>query len=330
MTTEIIVAPPATGKTSKCIQRIQSMRSNHPLSQIWVIVPDRLQAAAFRRRLADSGGSIGTFVGTFGDLYRFVLEREGTYVPVASSPLLHRLVQETVDRSVDQNELKHYAPLQLFPGFILALRESFAELKRSMIYPEQFLDFTQSGTPAQKDLAVLYAHYQSRLQELNWADTEGISWLAVAALDRQPTIASSIKLLIVDGFDSFNGLPENWRNGFDTGHFKLEKLPKVEDNVELIVGLFEKSLPVFLKEFNKKISFIHIDCDLYSSTKTIFDLISNNVQKGTVIVFDEFFNYPGWEFGEALAFFEFIKKNNTKFVYLGYSKNDEQLAIKII
>jgi len=132
------------------------------------------------------------------------------------------------------------------------------------------------------------------------------------------------------GFDSFNGLPENWRNGFDTGHFKLEKLPKVENNVELIVGLFEKSLPVFLKEFNKKISFIHIDCDLYSSTKTIFDLISNNVQKGTVIVFDEFFNYPGWEFGEALAFFEFIKKNNTKFVYLGYSKNDEQLAIKII
>ena len=205
MTTEIIVSPPATGKTTSCIQRIQTIRGIHPLAQIWVIVPDRLQAAAFRRRLADSGGAMGTFVGTFGDLYRSILENSEVYVPVASSPLLHWLVQETVDRSIDQGELSHFMPLQAFPGFIMALRESFAELKRSLIYPEQFLEFTRSGSPAQRDLAILYGRYQTRLQELNWADAEGISWLAVAALERQPEAASPIQLLIVDGFDSFNG-----------------------------------------------------------------------------------------------------------------------------
>jgi len=205
MTTELIVAPPVTGKTSACIQRIQAMRTDRPLAHIWVVVPDRLQAAAFRRRLAGSGGALGTYVGTFGDLYRSILERSGTYVPVASSPLLHRLVQETVDRAVEQGDLSHFAPLQLLPGFILALRESFAELKRSLVYPEQFLDFSRSGSAAQKDLAVLYSLYQARLRELNWADPEGISWLAVAALERQSAAAASIHFLVVDGFDSFNG-----------------------------------------------------------------------------------------------------------------------------
>lgn len=205
MTTELIIAPPVTGKTTACIQRIRAMQTDSPLARIWVVVPDRLQAAAFRRRLAGSGGALGTYVGTFGDLYRSILERSGTYVPVASSPLLHRLVQETVDRAVAQGDLSHFAPLQLLPGFILALRESFAELKRSLVYPEKFSDFSRSGSAAQKDLAVLYSRYQARLRELNWADPEGISWLAVAALEHQSSATDSIHLLVVDGFDSFNG-----------------------------------------------------------------------------------------------------------------------------
>jgi hypothetical protein len=91
------------------------------------------------------------------------------------------------------------------PGFIQALNESFAELKRSLVYPKHFLEFSQGGPPAQKDLAVLYARCQARLQELNWADTEGIGWLAAAALERQPGAASVVQFLVVDGFDSFTG-----------------------------------------------------------------------------------------------------------------------------
>jgi len=43
-------------------------------------------------------------------------------------------------------------------------------------------------------------------------------------------------------------------------------------------------------------TFIHIDCDLYSST--IFDLWGNKIVEGTILVFDEYFNYPGWLHGE--------------------------------
>lgn len=135
---------------------------------------------------------------------------------------------------------------------------------------------------------------------------------------------------VVYGFDSFEGLPEDWRDQFEKGTFKLDKLPKVKKNVKLIKGWFENTLPHFIERYPEKCAFIHIDCDLYSSTKTIFDLLKNKIKKDTIIVFDEFFNYPGWKEGEYKSFIEFIEDNNIKFKYIGYCRYDEQVAVKII
>src|SRR5581483_7758777 len=55
-----------------------------------------------------------------------------------------------------------------------------------------------------KELAAIYAAYQSALQRIGWADTEGLAWLAVQALEQDDKLASDWRLLIADGFDSFN------------------------------------------------------------------------------------------------------------------------------
>ncbi len=141
-------------------------------------------------------------------------------------------------------------------------------------------------------------------------------------------IASNTDQLVY-GFDSFEGLPEDWRDQFEKGTFKVDKLPNVKKNVKLIKGLFENTLPPFIEENPKKCAFIHIDCDLYSSTKTIFNLLKNKITTDTVIVFDEFFNYPGWKDGEYKSFIEFIENNNIKFEYIGYCRYDEQVAVII-
>ena len=77
------------------------------------------------------------------------------------------------------------------------------------------------------------------------------------------------------------------------------------------------------------IKLMHIDSDLYSSAKTIFNYTKERIQKGTIIIFDEFFNYPGWENGEFLAFKEFIDETKIGFKYLAYNRNAEQLAVVI-
>jgi hypothetical protein len=145
-------------------------------------------------------------------------------------------------------------------------------------------------------------------------------------------IAAKLPQTVVDGFDSFEGLPEFWRDGYDRGHFASE-LPKVLPNVRLHKGWFHESLPRFFNEDGVRatipLAYLHVDCDLYSSTVTIFEHLSKNIQIGTVIVFDEYLNYPGWQQGEFLAFQEFVKKRRLNYRYLTYNHLHEQVAVKI-
>ena len=132
------------------------------------------------------------------------------------------------------------------------------------------------------------------------------------------------------GFDCFDGLPEDWRFGFEKGTFKT-KMPKVKDNVRLIKGLFSDSLPKFLDDNYGKISFIHIDCDLYSSAQDVFDCLDvSDINDGCLVLFDEFFNYHDWENGEYKAFIEFIEGNDLDFEYVAFNSRGEQVLIRLI
>lgn len=143
---------------------------------------------------------------------------------------------------------------------------------------------------------------------------------------------------VIYGFDSFCGLPEPWdgRNDFDIpkGTFRFKnptQLPLVLHNVRLVVGLFQDTLPRFREEIlgTKPISFLHIDCDIYSSTKTILDEFHNNIVEGTIILFDELYNYPGFQDHEFKAFQEFLASHNKVAEYLAFNTNWEQVAVRI-
>ena len=133
----------------------------------------------------------------------------------------------------------------------------------------------------------------------------------------------------VYGFDSFQGLPEDWGQYMSKGSFQQSALPEVRENVELVVGLFADTLPRFLQQQLEGASFLHIDCDLYSSTKTVLDAFRDRIGNGTVLVFDEYYNYPGWTRGEHLAFCEFISAHKRGWEYLGRT-NSQQLAVRIL
>lgn len=123
----------------------------------------------------------------------------------------------------------------------------------------------------------------------------------------------------VYGFDSFEGLPEDWDGVCKKERFEVSNLPNVNHNVTLIKGWFDKTLETFLSSNpNIDIDLIHIDCDLYSSTKQVFDILLkyNKLKKGVVIVFDELINYNKFYEGEIKALYEIVKNNNIKFEYL--------------
>lgn len=132
------------------------------------------------------------------------------------------------------------------------------------------------------------------------------------------------------GFDTFEGLSESF-SIWKRGRFDIKgKLPKVNKNVSLIKGYFNETLPKFLEEYKEKAAFIHIDCDLYSSTKTIFENIYDRIVPNTVIQFDEYYNYPGWRNHEFKAFQEFCKKYSVEYEYIGICHMQVAVVIKSI
>lgn len=135
------------------------------------------------------------------------------------------------------------------------------------------------------------------------------------------------------GFDSFEGLPEKWRDGYDTGFFTTGgRLPSVPKNVTLIKGWFDATIPEWkLQNPFGHIDILHIDCDLYSSTKTIFDNLKDMISTNTIIVFDELINYPTFENHEIKALYEFLEQTtyNVEVTHAG-GYNGEKVAIKLI
>ena len=134
----------------------------------------------------------------------------------------------------------------------------------------------------------------------------------------------------VHGFDSFSGLPEFWRKGFDAGTFALDALPPVPPNVTLHPGWFDRTLPAFLDAHPGPIAFLHIDCDLYSSTQTILAQLGGRLRPGTVIAFDEYLNYPGWQQHEHKAFSEFTASTHRAHEWIGLVPSYEQAGLRIL
>jgi predicted O-methyltransferase YrrM len=162
---------------------------------------------------------------------------------------------------------------------------------------------------------------------LSLAPAEGMALeFGVAAGRTLAVIAAARGQKQVYGFDSFQGLPEDWRTNIPAGTFKTDALPEIP-GAELIVGLFEDTLPDFLTSHNGPVAFVHLDADLYSSTKTVLRHVGPRLAPGSVIVFDEYFNYPGWEQHEHRAWQEFVAQSGIEFRYLAYTADNEQLAL---
>jgi hypothetical protein len=132
------------------------------------------------------------------------------------------------------------------------------------------------------------------------------------------------------GFDSFEGLKEDWLTHvfLPKGSLSLnKKRPKVLENVHLIAGYIQETLEKFLNENKKKqIIFAHMDMDTYESTKFALIKIKPFLKKGSIILFDELYGYPNWEKEEYKAFEEVFNKDEFKYVAFCES----EVAIEIL
>jgi hypothetical protein len=95
------------------------------------------------------------------------------------------------------------------------------------------------------------------------------------------------------GFDSFEGLPVDWKGGEwgSKGSFDMAgQVPDIGDErVSFQKGWFDETVPAFTRTFrSKRRLVVHLDADLYLSTILPLVHLGPFMKPGTMLIFDEF------------------------------------------
>jgi hypothetical protein len=116
------------------------------------------------------------------------------------------------------------------------------------------------------------------------------------------------------GFDSFEGLPENWSKDYPKGYFSRNgRIPEIDDRrVSFVKGWFHETVPKYALPDHETL-IINIDSDLYSSAVCVLHALRNAILPGTYIYFDEF----DVRRDELRAFDEFIAETGMGFRCVG-------------
>ncbi len=113
-------------------------------------------------------------------------------------------------------------------------------------------------------------------------------------------------------FDSFEGLPAPSAEDFAPGHPELDKLkmgyfksekkvldevlnllsPSESKRVHVVEGWFEDTVPEIKKSVSS-IALLHLDADLYRSTKYSLEQFYGQVSPGGFVVINDYKNWPG-------------------------------------
>lgn len=144
------------------------------------------------------------------------------------------------------------------------------------------------------------------------------------------TLAKRGDKRLVHGFDSFEGLEEDWSGEALGKDFFNQKgrLPPVRPSVRLHKGWVQDTLGPFYAEQGGKppLALIHIDTDTYTPARHILEISSPLLTSGTVIVFDELIGYPNWQNHEFKALQETLDRSRYRFIAF----TSRQAAIRIV
>ena len=147
-------------------------------------------------------------------------------------------------------------------------------------------------------------------------------------------LISSMTEDAVDGFDTFEGIPEQWGDEPAGSYTANKEIPeRVPDNVRFHVGLFSDTLPGYVASLpppeQLPVRMLNIDCDLYQGTVEILHYLSDRIGPGSVIIFDEYLMTPTWVDDEYKAFQEACDKFGWEYEYLGFSLFSKQVSVRI-
>ncbi|MBM3498702.1 MAG: hypothetical protein FJX74_08505 [Armatimonadetes bacterium] len=206
----VLCGPSGSGKTTAALERYAARVREGGEDTGLLVLPTARAVREARERLVNEGRAPGLLdprIFTFPQLAQLILNANHECATAIGAGARRLLLGQIIADLAARDGLTELAAVSRLPGFVVALGELIADLKRAAVRPEQFAAaLSEAGLerPAHRELAALYAAYQGRLTELGSYDEEGLFWLArdvLRAGRRRPL--ERIGEMIVDGFTDF-------------------------------------------------------------------------------------------------------------------------------
>ena len=131
--------------------------------------------------------------------------------------------------------------------------------------------------------------------------------------------------------NSFLGVPEAMSLAVGRSAFSLGgKVPELPPNTTVHSGWFNETIPLWRANFKSPAAFVYIDCDLYESVQVVLQALTDRVNRGTILVFDDWYNFPNWQQHSLRAFNEWIAATGLKIEPVGFTTKEHSGAFKVV
>ncbi len=182
-----------------------------------------------------------------------------------------------------------------------------------------------NGVPVFDERVALFGHVNQLVGErpvtyLEFGVASGGTMRAWVELNKHPQSR-------FHGFDTFEGLPDDWNTRYKRGAFSTHgKLPDIgDDRVELHVGLFQDTLRPFLSVHELRGQLVvHLDADIYSATLFALTQLDAHMPAGTIVMFDEYQSF----LHEFRAWADYLVAYRRDFKLLGYATRGVRAAVQ--
>jgi len=212
----LLIGAALAGKTERVLRLYRHHLETYPASSALFILPSLRRVHDLKALLLQELSCPSLIEGrlvTFPGVARAILQENRQALEQIEPPMQRVLLQGILQTLQAEGRLSNFASVWEYPGFTSAVLELISELKRGAVEPTAFATIAAEGEFSDqrtRELAAIYSLYQSKLNELNLFDAEGLFWWACNIMDAgQLKPFEDLQLLLVDGFADWT--PTQWR-----------------------------------------------------------------------------------------------------------------------
>lgn len=197
----VYFGPFNNGKKEDLIQKSLGRLRNRKGDKFYYLLPNGELLTRYRKDFINRvGQAFEINLYTFDNIVKNILEDE-IYIGI-NDAIKDIIIKEVICDLDFVGEITYYKDFISMEGFVQSVNGIIGEIKRSLIYPENYLKKSPQ-TPFFSEIGLIYKGYETYLNKHNLIDREGAYFRAIEILRNSISYFAGLDFIIIDEFYDF-------------------------------------------------------------------------------------------------------------------------------